>query len=93
MLRLLLPTAQCGYSCMIYGQNKGFEELFCGHQVELLARKCCMLQSSPHLQRQLLLWDRTTQKSGAYKWPPTSLSNVQGSEEEIMPTILQALTR
>lgn len=46
MLRLLLPIAQCGYSCMIYGQNKGFEELFCKYQVELLARKYCMWQSS-----------------------------------------------
>lgn len=36
------PLAQCGYSCRIYGQNKGFEKLFCEHQVELLARKYCM---------------------------------------------------
>lgn len=64
MLRLLLPIAQCDYGCMIYGQNKGFEKLFCEHQVELQARKCCMWQSNPSA-KVTPLWDRTTQESGA----------------------------
>lgn len=39
MLRPLLPTAQRGYSHMIYGQNEGFEEFFCEQQVELTTSK------------------------------------------------------